>query len=222
MDSKNLNPEVAASALVVLSKDCPKNRWGSFRDRSSSFMESTRCKITNKTRAMDKLANKDSMANQTNDNNERQIDKLEKIANREEVGAVEKLLNIKENNQQRDQTVIHIENFEEQDRVPNTIDIPNSANIRGTSLKEKLLGTRDILTTKDKAKRDNVSRTKSLVPPSLKRNRFWSSIDKSIDPPQARRAGQEKTARVSTGWLLISYNAVVSNSNNSFEKFRVM
>lgn len=184
MDSKNLNPEVAAT-LVVLSKDGTKNRWSSFRDRSSSIMESTKAKITNTSKAVEER----SRVEEAKDGEEEKG----KLPNykRSDSTVMEKPLNIRGHILQRDQTVIHIEKSDDQDKPSSGIAMTSFIN-RGTSLKEKFLSTRDRSASKKKEKSSEVTRTKSLVPLSLKRNRFWSSINKSIEPPSVRRQGQEK------------------------------
>ena len=185
MDSKNLNPEATSTTLLVLSKDCSKNRWDSFRDRSSSFMESTRIKITNKNRAMDKNTNNESMVNSkslTDIDIDVSTIPTEKSPNTSTPTInyePTKPLNIKGHVLQRDQTVIRVDKPEEK---------TFAAMNRGTSLKEKFFGARDRLSVKEKGK-EKVGRTRSLRPLSLKRNLFFSSINKSTDPSTSRTTG---------------------------------
>lgn len=198
MESKNINPETATT-ILVLSQDCPKNRWDSFRDRSSSFVESTRCKITNKTRAMDKSVNRNPMADHPSvhggEQRGKSINTLPNVDIKDQI----KPLNIRDEPPQIDHSGIHLENTEVNDLVPE----PTIS--RGMSFKDKLYSTRERFSLKDKSKKGGakVNRTKSLMPGSFKRGSIWKAKSKpSNELPSVRRQGPDLTTRVST--LIIS------------------
>ncbi|KAF2367718.1 hypothetical protein FHG87_001529 [Trinorchestia longiramus] len=193
MDSKNLNTEVAAT-LVVLSKDGPKNRWHSFRDRRSSFKEPSNSKITNTTKA----GERNSKAIDSNERDEER-EKSQNISSNDST-ANEKPLNIRGRVLQRDQTVIHIEKSDDADRASSGVAMTSFIN-RGASLKEKILGPRERSASRKKERGPGVVRTRSLVPLSFKRNRFWSSINKSIEPPPRRAAPDRNTVPKLHIWL---------------------
>ncbi|XP_047736223.1 uncharacterized protein LOC125177812 [Hyalella azteca] len=184
MDSRNFNPEMA-EALMVLSKDGPKSRWHSFREGRSSYNEPSKSKITNTTKA-DRGKSKAKFSIEDDEDQE----KSQYFPTNDNT-AVEKPLNIRGPVLPRDQTVIHVEKLDDRARSSSGVAMTSFIN-RGTSLKERILGPRDRSASRKKERGSEVKRTRSLMPPSLKRNRFWSTINKSIDPPGGRRPLQDR------------------------------
>ena len=189
IQTKNINREAAAAAasLVVLSKHGSSNRWGSFRERSTSIMESTCNKITNKKRAIDNMANADVLGSKEEEEKKK---KDEHSKTPENKASEEKPLNISKPSLQKSETVVLVDARTDDDKKA-------SSNIsRAQSIKEKFLNTREKLSSKEKSKRTKVSRTFSLMPDNLKRNKFWSQINKSTDQGSSKLQDSERPPKV--------------------------